>query len=329
MEEYKRFLSAKIEEYNKYKPYKMGNTYTIDELNKIHNIPNKLKEYLSIVSSVFFINDIPIHININEFPDYEKIKEFENKEINIRTPVLVFFNMIGNEEIYFDLLKFDVWSYNIKDYKFIKLDTLDNYIDRIIEDPQVKCVSCYSKTVFEYSRTRREPVYSKTVLPFLNSDAHKLYIINPDNSINWNNLRLLIIKKYGSIKEPYTTIPDIITDMTLRNYLLNVSSAIYIDHSIDVIEFNELSEYTPNKFNIRNRTSIAACDDLEDFENSLLKIGYVYGNPEGVKYNIYLDDNTIWEDSYDCFYLEYEDFRDYLEFFVIPRLLNPLKVFIR
>ncbi len=34
------------------------------------------------------------------------------------------------------------------------------------------CVSCYSKTVFEYSRTRREPVYSKTVRPFLNSDAH-------------------------------------------------------------------------------------------------------------------------------------------------------------
>ncbi len=27
-------------------------------------------------------------------------------------------------------------------------------------------------TVFEYSRTRREPVYSKTVRPFLNSDAH-------------------------------------------------------------------------------------------------------------------------------------------------------------
>lgn len=294
MEEYKRFLSAKIDEYNKYKPYKIGHTYTIDELNKIHNMPNKLKEYLSTVSSVFFINDIPIHININEFPDYEKIKEFENKEINIRTPVLVFFNLIGDEEIYFDLIKFDVWSYNIKDHKFIKLDTLDNYIDRIIKDPQVK-----------------------------------LYIINPDNSINWNNLRLLIIKKYGSIKEPYTKIPDIITDMTLRNYLLNVSSAIYIDHSINVIDFNELSEYTPNKFNVGNRTFIAACDDLEDFDNSLLQIGYVYGNPEGVKYDIYLDDNTIWKDSYDCSYLEYKDFRDYLEFFIIPRLLNPLTVFIR
>ncbi len=294
MEEYKRFLSAKIEEYNKYKPYNLGPTYTIDELNKINYLPNKLKEYLSTVSSVFFINDIPIHININEFPDYEKIKEFENKEINIRTPVLVFFNMIGNEEIYFDLIKFDVWSYNIKDYKFIKLDTLDNYIDRIIKDPQVK-----------------------------------LYIINPDNSINWNNLRLLIIKKYGSIKEPYTTIPDIITDMTLRNYLLNVSSAIYIDHSINVIDFNELSEYTPNKFNVGNRTCIADCNDMEDFGNSLLQIGYVYGNPEGVKYNIYLDDNTIWEHCNDRYYLEYKDFRDYLEFFIIPRLLNPLKVFIR
>lgn len=294
MEEYKRFLSAKIEEYNKYKPYTIKPTYTIDELNKINYLPNKLKEYLSTVSSVFFINDIPIHININEFPDYEKIKEFENKEINIKTPVLVFFNLIGDEEIYFDLIKFDVWSYNIKDYKFIKLDTLDNYIDRIIKDPQVK-----------------------------------LYIINPDNSINWYNLRLLIIKKYGSIKEPYTTIPDIITDMTLRNYLLNVSSAIYIDHSIDIIDFNEVSEYTPNKFNVGNRTSIADCDDLEDFDNSLLQIGYVYGNPEGVKYDIYLDDNTIWKDSYDCSYLEYKDFRDYLEFFIIPRLLNPLTVFIR
>ncbi len=34
------------------------------------------------------------------------------------------------------------------------------------------CVRRYSKTVFEYSRTRREPVYLKTVLPFSNSDAH-------------------------------------------------------------------------------------------------------------------------------------------------------------
>ena len=42
-----------------------------------------------------------------------------------------------------------------------------------------KCVSRYSKTVFEYSRTRRESVYSKTALPFLNSDAHKSIHIVP------------------------------------------------------------------------------------------------------------------------------------------------------
>jgi hypothetical protein len=54
------------------------------------------------------------------------------------------------------------------------------------------CVSCYSKTVFEYSRTRREPVYSKTVLPFLNSDAHIWGIIlsqkeNKEINIFWDN----------------------------------------------------------------------------------------------------------------------------------------------
>jgi hypothetical protein len=34
------------------------------------------------------------------------------------------------------------------------------------------CVRRHSKKVFECSRTRREPVHSKTVLPFLNGDAH-------------------------------------------------------------------------------------------------------------------------------------------------------------
>ena len=59
------------------------------------------------------------------------------------------------------------------------------------------CVSCYSKTVFEYSRTRREPVYSKTVRPFLNSDAHisktihisKLLYDNKDlYEIDWDKI---------------------------------------------------------------------------------------------------------------------------------------------
>ncbi len=44
------------------------------------------------------------------------------------------------------------------------------------------CVRRYSKTVFEYSRTRREPVYLKTVRPFSNSDAHNLH------NIRWNYL---------------------------------------------------------------------------------------------------------------------------------------------
>ena len=60
------------------------------------------------------------------------------------------------------------------------------------------CVSRYSKTFFEYSRTlinanafitanpqdltRREPVYSKTVLPFLNSDAHIFNLHNEECS---------------------------------------------------------------------------------------------------------------------------------------------------
>ena len=43
---------------------------------------------------------------------------------------------------------------------------------------QHKCVCRHSKKVFECPRTKREPVYSKTVIPFLNSDAHKCKFIN-------------------------------------------------------------------------------------------------------------------------------------------------------
>jgi len=77
----------------------------------------------------------------------------------ISTVHSILLSLAGRSELIFSI------KFNLSEQSSTSISSFPNVRDN-------NCVSCYSKTVFEYSRTRREPVYSKTVRPFLNSDAH-------------------------------------------------------------------------------------------------------------------------------------------------------------
>jgi hypothetical protein len=125
MQEYKQFYNAKMAEYKLYnqntintEPYEINQFDNIMKI-KQHNIPSILREYLTTVSSCFYINANIIKIDINIFPNYNDIIKYKNEDnccnkYNIRMPIFVFFNIIDKEEFYFDLLHYKVWSYHNK-----------------------------------------------------------------------------------------------------------------------------------------------------------------------------------------------------------------------
>lgn len=290
MQEYKHFLMAKIEEY---KQYNKNNTINIEPYNldvfdnimnlKQHNVPAILREYLTTVSSCFYINDSLIMIDINIFPDYNDIIKYKNKD-NINMPIFVFINVINKEEFYFDLLDYKVWSYN--DGKLKVIDNIENYLISVFKNPQ-----------------------------------KQIYIINPDNSINWRNLQAFMLNTFNMIAEPYNK-DELepyreLLDEDLYNYLLFVSKEIYIGKEkycisikdIDRLQFSECNSHYDDNF----------CD-------MVLSIGYIYGNPEGQTFYIFLGSgklkNTIWEYCNDWYYRIQDNFRDFLEFTVIPSILK-------
>ena len=291
MQEYKQFLVAKIEEY---KQYNKNNTINIEPYNldvfdnmmkvKQHNVPSILREYLATVSSCFYINDSLIMIDINIFPDYNDIIKYKNRnKDNIKMPIFVFFNVINKEEFYFDLLDYKVWSYNNGILK--EIDSLENYLISVLKVPQ-----------------------------------KQIYIINPDNSINWRNLQTLMLNNFKMIKKPYNK-DELepyreLLDEDLYNYLLFVSKEIYIGKDKYCISIKDIDELQFSECN-------SHYDD--NFYDMILSIGYIYGNPEGQKFYIFLGNGklkyTIWEYCNEGYYRIQEDFRDFLEFTVIPSIL--------
>ncbi len=292
MQEYKQFLVAKIEEYKQYNKNNTINTepYNLDVFDNImnlkqHNVPSILREYLTTVSSCFYINDSLIMIDINIFPDYNDIIKYKNRnKDNIKMPIFVFFNVINKEEFYFDLLDYKVWSYN--NWILKELDSLENYLISVLKVPQ-----------------------------------KQIYIINPDNSINWRNLQTLMLNNFKMIKKPYNK-DELepyreLLDEDLYNYLLFVSKEIYIGKEKYCISIKDIDELQFSECN-------SHYDD--NFDDMVLSIGYIYGNPEGRKFYIFLGNgklkHTIWEYCNDWYYRIQEDFRDFLEFTVIPSILK-------
>ncbi len=291
MQEYKQFLVAKIEEYKQYNKYNTINIepYNLDVFDNIinlkqHNVPSILREYLTTVSSCFYINDSLIMIDINIFPDYNDIIKYKNKENNIKMPIFVFFNVINKEEFYFDLLDYKVWSYNNGTLK--EIDSLQNYL-----------------------------------MSALKVQQKQIYIINPDNSINWRNLQTLMLNNFKMIEKPYNK-DELepyreLLDEELYNYLLFVSKEIYIGKNKYCISIKDIDELKFSECNSHYN---------DNFDDMVLSIGYIYGNPEGRKFYIFLGNGklkyTIWEYCNDWYYRIQEDFRDFLEFTVIPSILK-------
>lgn len=330
MQEYKQFLIAKIEEYKQYnknntiytEPYNLD---VFDNMMKVkqHNVPSILREYLTTVSSCFYINDSLIMIDINIFPDYNDIIKYKNidnicdpqfksasipeelhtfnlsqpslvendtirarrlSSIYIKMPIFVFFNVINKEEFYFDLLNYKVWNYNNGTLK--EIDSLENYLISVLKIPQ-----------------------------------KQIYIINPDNSINWRNLQTLMLNTFKMIKKPYNK-DELepyreLLDKDLYNYLLFVSKEIYIGGDKYCISIKDIDE-------LKFSECTSHYDD--NFYDMILSIGYIDGNPEEHTFYIFLGNGklkyTIWEYWNEGYYRIQEDFRDFLEFTVIPSILK-------
>ncbi len=202
--------------------------------------------------------------------------------------------LINYKDAYFDIINL-LEKYAKNQYQ----NTFDDRIDilrPICENGNYEgfiniCVSCYSKTVFEYSRTRREPVYSKTVLPFLNSDAHicvSRYLNSDTHKYDIKNLFIYACKggniniiKYLLNYEPIPNILDGIimlchsckNPIPALSYLTSISTYNYGS-------YNYKQSYVENEFGkkfFEREPYISLTHNNKILMSDFFKINYYFG----------------------------------------------------
>jgi peptide subunit release factor 1 (eRF1) len=150
---------------------------------------------------------------------------------------------------------------------------------RIADNIRSKYVRRHSKKVFECSRTRREPVHSKTVLPFLNGDAHKYVNIVSFKIVESymidNNTKSLVDKII--IAGPGEFKNDIISTAIFKQYFNN--------SLFDVITCEDINESNIKTiYNMKKDEIIGMSDkDIENKLSQLIETEYdilVFGKDE-------------------------------------------------
>ena len=218
--------------------------YTKDEIDTMCNIkninlPDILYEYLINVSREIFFHEQSYIFDFNDVPDYNTIisNSFEDvSNINElkKSPLMVIISSTSDKIfcIYFSKYYYgSIWVVTHNDMKLLT-DINTFFIDNIVNCKQ------------------------------------NVYLLNGDNSINWNNFRLFITEKklnilqengtktMNSLESPYNEsvvneiikIKDININIYLFNYLTKVSKEILLSNYPIVFDINNI----PNKNEIHN-----------------------------------------------------------------------------